>query len=963
MPTLPRFHLASSSAASAAIRPIQSIQPTPRGSTTTQSVSSGDDGTHSDHMFKVRRSEALDEEGPAGAQRSVGALYPTRSIAGLSMSGASSQWCNQRTREDFSKTAAWKDNAVRRPIKLKTQPRPESHSPATALSEYLQLQDVVAKQTYWRDAEKRLPLNSLPTIILHQLYMNTIPKDDWKDGDLAYRNNAIKCLERRGLQIGDVERWAWILSGDSPGENVNRLVSITPDHPTVLLLEILRKDLLDVAELKKLLLHAWNHLEWRCSQNLQSLARTAKPDQMADHEFTHLIRQLLYQVRKIWPAATLSVAHMVPRYIQHLDVRSSQSTSKYNARIYDHRCKMINVFLPLLALPSSIEPYKSMIYNWSAQKVLLNLAGEQDPPLMLGKDSYTAVIQVLTASRKSDRESRASFHRQRTWPPWRTEQDGMDAQRAPGDDLSRASLAAIQSKEAGFRETSHDRHLRIYAGQELDGTPTIHTRKLVKRQPRSSTDGSELSIETAAQFKAGPNPLLWAARVEATRDIREAWRAFVAYKESGGKPNQALYLSIFQKLRFEQVSQGRNSAYEAAPGDGKEVLPVPDDNMSDFYKSHSKPPKLSVLYKQMLSSGIRPSGKCLIFLVRHARNSTIGVNYLRDSGLHPLALQYITGGSDTRISPTRHKPPQDILDTVGSRVLNAFIHLICRFAPRAVLTTSDEFNRYKLKPTPLKESLLPSQWAIQEFEETPYYRLRDPLRQAARLLKDGKVKFRPSWYCLFGGLARRNVVLRPSLIGTPENDALAWRFTTSVLRNFHECGLALDPQGFLLICTTFFKFAEATYGVSEKYEEGLATGVQLLKHEFAKLSASEVLPYYIPTLLHSVRWVVLHMYVRCMGIIGDCPEIITVLEWMVQHVEELEECNGQDQNSEKMLMRTLVAIKISCHETEYEERAMELVQQVPSWKWPDDGDLESYTGGSENAASEATEPSEDLNNE
>ncbi|PVH87950.1 hypothetical protein DL98DRAFT_566340 [Cadophora sp. DSE1049] len=864
-----------------------------------------------------------------------------------------------RMLQDAQSAAAPGEYAIYRPSIWKDQERPAIVTPPIALAQYLDLEEAVEKQTYWRNVRDVLPANSLPTILLHHLHISSISKDNWEEYDRTLRSSALTYLRGRGFDIADVERWAWILTGDasessfgqSSDQIVERLVSLSSDHPTFLLLEALRKDVQYVENLRKLILHVWNHFEGSFSRGrdfpeLEDMASNL--DQIHGNKFGVIVSRLLYQARRIWPAATLSVVNMIPPYIQSLRDRSSLDRPGLNQRIFARSCDIINNVLHLLALPTAIEPLKSTVHSWSAQKVLLNLAGQCDPPLILDHGSYRAVIQVLTASQKIDRESKAAILRLRSWPPWRTEQDGMDAQRTPDDDLSRALLAAIRAREAGFRETSHDQRMRILAGQELDGTPTIHTRKLVKWRPQAPSKRSEAVIEPLETVNMPVRPGLedshvWAARVEATRDVREAWRAFVAFVDRGGKPSQALYLAMFEKLNFEQARQGRKAGYKAAPGDGKEVFAVPDDNMSEFYKSHSQPPRLGTLYKQMISNGIKPSGQCLVFLVRHARTSTTGINYLRDSGLNPLLLRYWTGSKDTSTSPS-HRPPPDVLITASERLLGAFIHLICRFAPRAVLTTSDEFGRYKLKPTQVKEPAS-NVWAVQELETTPYHRLRDPLRQAARLLKNEKVKFRPAWYSLFKALGRRNILLRMSLIGDPEHDALAWRFTVAVLRNFHACGLELDPYGLLLICNVFFKYAEATHDVSPlEHEAELSRGAQLLKDEFAKMSRSEALPFCKPTLLHPMRWATLHIYVRCMGIIGDCDEVIAVLEWMVEHRDELEECNSQGRNGQIMLSRTLVAARISCYDTEYEERAMELVKQVDTWSWPDDGDLEQYTG-------------------
>ncbi|KAH7382873.1 hypothetical protein BKA64DRAFT_629769 [Cadophora sp. MPI-SDFR-AT-0126] len=864
--------------------------------------------------------------------------------------------------------------AVHRPsMWCKDQGRPNILTPPIALAQYLDLEEAVEKQTYWRDIRDVLPANSLPTILLHHLHITSISKDDWEEHDHTLRASALTYLRVRGFDMADVEHWAWILTGNASGspfgqtsdQIVERLALLSSDHPTFLLLEALRKDVQYVESLRKLIQHVWNHFERKFSQvrdSPESEDVASNLNQIHDNEFGVIVSRLLYQARRIWPAAMLSVVNMVPPYIQSLRHRSSLHGPGLNWRIFARSCDIINNVMRLLALPTTIEPLKSTLHSWSAQKVLLDLAGQCDPPLILDHGSYRAVIQVLTASQKINRESKAAILRLRSWPPWRTEQDGMDAQRSPDEDLSRALLAAIRAKEAGFRETSHDQRMRILGGQELDGTPTIHTRKLVKWRPHAPSKRSEKVVEQldTASMLIRPsieNSHVWAARVEATRDVREAWRAFVAFVDKGGKPSQTLYLAMFEKLNFEQARQGRKIGYEAAPGNGKEVLAVPDDNMSEFYKSHSQPPRLSALYNQMISNGIKPSGQCLIFLVRHARTSTTGINYLRDSGLNPLVLRYWTGSKDTSTSPS-HRPPPDILNSVSNRVLGAFVHLICRFAPRAVLTTSDKAVKYKLKPVQPKESV-PGAWAIQELEKTPYHRLRDPLRQAARLLKNEKVKYRPAWYSLLKALGRRNILLRVSLIGDPEHDALAWRFTVAVLRNFHVCGLELDPYGLLLVCNVFFKYAEATHEVSPlEHETHLSRGAQLLKDEFAQMSRSEALPFCKPTLLHPMRWATLHVYVRCMGIIGDCDEVLSVLEWMVQHRGELEESNGQDRNGQKMLTRTLVAARISCYGTEYEGKAMELVKQVDAWKWPDDSDLEQYTGVLDNDP-EDIDPGED----
>ncbi|EKD15009.1 hypothetical protein MBM_06770 [Drepanopeziza brunnea f. sp. 'multigermtubi' MB_m1] len=816
------------------------------------------------------------------------------------------------------------------------------NSPPLALAQYLDLKGDEKRKRYWNDIKLATPVNSLPAIVIHQLHLSSVPEDDWDDLDHMLRRNALEYLHGRGFVIEDAIHWAWILSAHRSDEIVDRFLSKASEHPTFLLLQVLRTEIYHVENLKKLLLYIWKYVLGTSNQFEAQKCASHIGNEMEENAFTVMISRLLSQARRIWPSAIVSIARIVSAFVDSLVTRKDQDPENLDPAIHARICRLNNYLLPLLALPASIRPLDSMAYNWSAQKILLELAGLYNPPLLLDQASYRAVIRVHAASRKTARESKVATLRLRSWPPWRTEQDGMDAQRSPDDDLSKVMLAASRSNEAGYRETPFDMAMKILGGQEQDGTPTIQVRKVVKWR-------AERPGKPHADLDRSLDPGMWAARIEATRDVREAWRAFAAFRDGGGTPNANIYLAMFKKLNFELAREGRETRYEAVPGDGMEVLPVPDDNMSDFYKSHMQPPTSEALYRHMLSSGVVPSGRILRFLVQHARTPARGVEYLRDSGLNSEALDYLTGGRNAFILP---KKPPDVLKKVPGPTLGAYIELICRFAPRAVLTLSERSDTYRLSLVTAEiaesETLLvassPRKWCIQEVERSPFPRLRDPLYHATRLLKEMQLKSRPAWYSLFKALSRRNVVVSRKHIGGPKNDELAWSSTRIALRNFHECGLELDPHGFILICNSFFKFGEAAHDVvSDDYEAALTEGAQLLKEEFAKLSRSEESPYLIPRLLHNIQSVTLHIYVRCMGLVGDLNEIISVLDWMVQNRKGLEEIDRQSANGAKMLTRTLVAARISCYGTEFEERAAGLVAQVEHWQWPDDSELDKYS--------------------
>jgi hypothetical protein len=774
----------------------------------------------------------------------------------------------------------------------------------------------------------------------------------------------------------DVVKWAWILSGESTDDIALRFLSTPSKCPLFLLLEILRRDILKVKTLKMLLVYIWDQLLASSTRSLRpkhevdmdpsdrplrnsprnlttlseaeldSIIRSeigqkafTQPGpllqslKIEENEFSIMISRLLYQTRRIWPPAMVSVAHMVAPYMHSI----AATKAKIGPRTFARLCKLHNYVLGLLALPASINPLQSMVHNWTAQKSLLELASRFVPSLTLDQNSYRAVVRVLAASKKSLQESKVAALRTRSWPPWRVDQDGMDAQRSPEEDLSRVIVAIMRARESGYSGNSHDDAMSIIGGQEPDGTPTIQTRKLIKFRGKHHFDDSD---------DPDSNSVVWAARVEATRDVNEAWSAFSEFEHNGGQPHLAMYLAMFEKLNYENARVGRGSSYEASPGDGKEVLPVANDNFSDFYRSRLQPPSFDMLYEKMVGSGIRPSGRCLSFLLRHARTTDEGIRYMRDSGeFKDPALLYLAGGSETTISP-------DALKTVPPARLAEFISMICRFAPRVTLSTIDDVgtdlkllevqNKLKDERSGNDHPMSPRS-IIHKMQSyaMPHVRRGNPLHQAIFILTQSRTRFRPAWYALFRALARGHVIISRDLVGDPKNDQLAWRVAAAALRDFHNCGLELDPDGFHLISRAFEKFAMAT--MAEDQSSTVLDGSHILKTAFRKLSESEARPHKIPKLLHSISGVHLHQYIRCMGIIEDYDEIMFVLNWMFEHYRELEEIGSQSRNGPKQIRRTLVAIRVFCSGTGYEEKARRLVDQVERWDgWPRDMEAELY---------------------
>ncbi|TVY16096.1 hypothetical protein LARI1_G005399 [Lachnellula arida] len=742
-------------------------------------------------------------------------------------------------------------------------------------------------------------------------------------------------LRARGFNTHNVARWAWVVSGDGPDAMMQRFLSDPDNQPLFLFLQIIRLDFFEVRTLEATLTYVWNKLLVRPRNDTTSMADaetdTANPWSNVTHFSTHIkntgvddktfmiiIGRLLYQARRIFSPGMLSIAHMLAPFIFASLDRKSRDPRKLDTRTHQWLCKQYNSVIHLLALPASIEPMKSMVHNWSAQKVLLEQGELFEPPLSLDEGSYRAVAHVLAASKRSETESKAAMLRSRSWPPWREAQDGMDAQSLGEESTSRVILALARKRVSGFRHhSSHDQALRILGGQELDGTPTIHTRKLLKtRSGRSNSDQPSDDTDSSQ----------WAARIEATRDIREAWSAFITYQDQGVRPALSMYFAMFVKIAYEDARVlGKPSS--PVPGDGKEVLPVADDNISNYYRSRLQPPTLDELYDQMMELGIRPAGQCLIFLVHHARTIERGIRIIRDSKvIDERSIACLLGHHDiVDRNLAVEKIPMDIF--------LAFISLVCRFAPRAIWET------------PLyKDSNAQGEAANKRctiIEERTAKTYIDPLPHAAELLKMRQSTFRPAWYALFRALARRGVIVFRDLAEHPKNDILAWRVLAAGLGDFHKCGLELDPRGFQIICDGFVKGIEATGHIEDNNE--VAGSLPMLKDEFRKLSEHTEGSNHLPRLLRTIHGVHLHAYVRALGVAGEYVEIIAVLKWMVRNHEELNFVAQQSRNGPKLLRRVIVAIKVFCGGTDNGEEAQELVDSIEPWDgWPGDYEAQRY---------------------
>lgn len=824
-------------------------------------------------------------------------------------------------------------------------------SPSRLLGEYLDTKDSSERANLAMRVLGRLDPSRLPSLLLYHLHRTSNEGIDSTNQHRHFFQMAQIHMARKGFSMEDIAHWEWILSGEGPDAMVDRFFTTSTPKPGFLLLEILRRDIQRVESLHKILDHLMNMDMLAESSNSES-DRDESASQLntpvtrvESNAFEVLISRLLYQARRIWPAAMVSIAHMVEPHFSSV-MNKDMSTEKELAKTA-RLSEILNYFLKLLSLPTNANPMASVRHNWEAQKVMLELAGKFDPPLTLSRSSYRSIVRVLASTRKSDNESKSATLRNRSWPPWRHDQDGMDARRTLEEDFSRVILAMFKSQEAGYRQGKWDDAMGIYGGMEPDGTPSIQTRRSL-RKPRGRLDEGNKSNQ------------VWAARIEATRDVQEAWSAFHEFKTGGGTPNQAMFLAMFEKLNYD-LAISRKRPYTAPPGDGKEVLAVSNDNYTEYYIAQFHHPSLSVLYKEMLELGIRPSGRCLKFLIRKARTTDEGLRYLLDAGFDKMAVRLLAEGSSSTVPVMR-------LAQIPDAILCAYIDLTCRLAARAVA-------EYKDRRSFPEDSLLTprftfaeadtsgetdgsSNWTVvyQRPTKARHDRTRATYRRVEFLLKSSSTIFKPTWYAYFRALARHGAVIAREVVGNAKQDSLAWHRISQMLKAFESLGLELEPEGFYHICVGFEKFAGGGLGKFSRYRKTAQEQCKIVRNAFAKVSKTQNVSKDLPRLFYTFRGVHLHAYIRAIGAVDDYEGIMSALKWMVENNEELQAIAHENRNGVAGFQKTIVAIRYLLEGSPYAEQARELATKVVWWgDWPSDEAVISYLRGSDNSLNEEDE--------
>ena len=794
-------------------------------------------------------------------------------------------------------------------------------------------------------------------------------------------------LAARGFDFSDVKQWAELLCEIHPDVAARKMQahqrpdldqSVTRKPlPIFVLLFFLRRRRLSPAALRYCLVMAWQEVRMKREvQKRRNGAAKARlhgdPGVLDSHSFFILVIRLLRHARLIWPAALPTISAMFMQYNKPAttDARQPQNRNGMSLRL----SRLYNQVLALLALPVSQNPFQAQSIQQRAQFDLVKDMTEHTPPLSISRKGYQAIISVQLGNKKTEQERDWDRLKARSWPPWKQEKIGLDAEKDREYGTSRAMHVLNQAREAGYGFGSWENNASILAGWDTDGSPSIQSRAfLLLKTIRSGQPGKEHTDVLDTGYTASEESRLWASRIRTTRTLQEAWACFLTYKDQKLRPTQLVYLATLAKIAAEdtrlanlQTSKATGSSFVSktsmphSAGDGIEVVAPPESPKEATYL-HTPPPSFDELATEMLSHKIDFERASLAFLLRNASSIKHGIKYLRLAGedhIHNIQLLTRSGNVD--------------MEAISPYVFSAWIGLLCRFP-------SGRWNR----------------------EERP------PVIHALHLLRMSQYHKRSAWHAVLAAVGFFKLTgradARISFAAPNSNRPEPPTFVQGVVQDMAHAGLSPDTETLRLLCvgmesailhaqdiveTLRAREAPNKSSLHPQDRLGHVTAADLQPNNTR--SAIKLLgegPHYIHSIFNTVMGVgnrkalanaiklgeehnlprllaapnpeMLHAYVRVLGALQDWQGLFNTIEFMVKYQAEIAAAVEMPRNGEKLLRKTIVAVAVYLERSWVQgevvradqqaapkktvAKVRKMVEGVEAWGgWPNEREIAEY---------------------
>ncbi|KAL9592734.1 MAG: hypothetical protein Q9179_006423, partial [Wetmoreana sp. 5 TL-2023] len=797
-------------------------------------------------------------------------------------------------------------------------------------------------------------------------------------------------LASRGYTLRDFAVWNWIFSGKSAEDAAARFELLINPPPTMagdfgpipifVFLRLLRRRDISARALAYFIQQAWRlldscHQYENVAEHGVSVHTTTSKNRSFDLDSLMIMTvRLLRHACAVWPAACINIASL---WVTHakigLVVRDlGQGTMSAEDSVRLTFC--YNRLLYILALPPAERPYQSLHHRQRAQFMVIRQMNTFQPPLAIDREGYRAVTRVQLAHRKTSSERRWASLKGMSWPPWKEDKLGVDANVGVEHGISRASDSLHKLSEAGYGFSGWERNATVLAGWDTDHSPTIQTRSTLVPNPalHPVPDRQEERLQMRAKYLKEEAATLWAVRIKATRTLQEAWTCFLACKDQDIPLTMWIYHAMFEKLVYDNKQEGGSLHNFAVPQEGKDEdqVPMPGDGREVVKSSTShneavstrEPlPTFETLFNQMTCDRIQPSGRFLEFLLNHTKSYAEGVTILKSSNLDGMVKDVMIAWDET--------PVPDVADTLKNLpdwLFAAYIGFLCRVACPPI-EVCRSYERLQL------------------------------FRHASKLVRIRMPLYQPPWNSLLGLLAQPRSVVTTKRINR-----------TQAITKFHEaCRLLecmgsicldLDFKGFLELCkivrhaamsarrtiaTTSWAETKATAEAVLDAALSMVKGKFLVLvrpaprlHEAPETSDSPTHQFLnvkdysnlspLPGLMRVPRPAQLHSYIQLLGgTFADYDGLLDLVRWMSHHsaqlIEEAKECN----NGWSTMRTCLTAIRAYVeqplagsiqHESnpsdgdEQQEKAIRLIDNVRKviesnedlGGWPTDEEVDHY---------------------
>ena len=782
---------------------------------------------------------------------------------------------------------------------------------------------------------------------------DALPRDPINGEALSkvYTPEYLKILHEKGHEVEDVMTWSWIVTSKSADRAVKRLFAISSHLsnvgrtpvPLFIFLLILRSRNISATGLKLLMNMLWTRAPIPGVHHPPSLHQI----QVSEQSAVILIVRLIRHARKAWPEAFPEIVSLMTQLIGHSD----RGTLPMKPERAQRLCHIHNRILTLLSLPTSANPFRAVAIQQQAQFRLLRRMNQFEPQLPVTREGFRALAKVQVAHKKTDKERRWARFKALGWPPWKDDKSGIDADSGSIGSMSRAVDVLSRMGESGYNSLIWEKQARVLAGWDTDRSPTIQRRKLVERPPliRSIT-----SLDAGISADPDREHEIWAARISATRTVKEAWACFCSFEKQcasdGFDPLRqtpsrlAPWHAMFERLFYAARDIPGD---HVDPGDGKETYPEPT-SPRDFLYVPSEPPSVGELFNKMTTKGLRPAGRLLADLIDHSSTIPEGFKYVSQSLLTEIKR-------DVLMNAEKYHPAyiRETISGIPNFLLAAFVRLLTR-------ARSLELELYR--PTSAASLSIRRSGSSGRIRVTPNV-------YAAQLVAISETPYLPTWHALFAGLLRQLRKSTSKKYSQYNHVYRIWISMQDLLRAMTDAGINVDISCLQVI-----------YQISEKVmicspHLGITPGISSAKHitDAANLTVKRLFHNIVAGHQDppSTSWLPLSTevglltvpspanlpgLVRVLGIAGDIDGILHLLRWMSRFADELEAVSKEVSNGQRMFRRTIIAMRVFLERSWAEpgpgswvfvspplREAQQLIQQHQRWGgWPTDREVQDY---------------------